>query len=115
MCHDVDHVDKDGEDDDDDDGDDGDDGDQMYMCASVHVYVRACVWLCVYVYMCMHACDYVCTCVYVCVPKTLSWTLNWGSSEPLEASGGQTKQTVVGVIVVYGILEQVGSAQRAQK
>ena len=34
---------------------------------------------------------------------------------PLEASGGQTKQSMVGILVVYGILEQVGSVQQGQK
>ena len=38
-----------------------------------------------------------------------------GSSGPLEASRGQIKQTLVGIEVVYGILEQVGSVQHAQK
>ena len=38
-----------------------------------------------------------------------------GSSGPLEASRGQTKKTMVGIKVVYGILEQVGSVQHAQK
>ena len=36
----------------------------------------------------------------------------WG---PLYASRGQTKQTTVGIKVVYGILEQVGSVQQTQK
>ena len=36
-----------------------------------------------------------------------------GSFGPLEASGGQTKRTMVGIKVVYGILEQVGSVQQA--
>ena len=38
-----------------------------------------------------------------------------GSSGPLEASRGQTKQAMVGIKVVSGILEQVESAQRAHK
>ena len=38
-----------------------------------------------------------------------------GSFEPLEASSSQTKQTIEGIVVVYGILQQVGSVQRAQK
>ena len=33
----------------------------------------------------------------------------------LEASRGQTKQTMVGIKVVYGKLEQVGSVQGARK
>ena len=37
-----------------------------------------------------------------------------GSFGPLEASRGQTKQIMVGVEVVYGILEQVGSVQQAK-
>ena len=38
------------------------------------------------------------------IPKTLIW-----------AFGGQTKQTMAGIEVVYDILEQVGSVQQAQK
>ena len=38
-----------------------------------------------------------------------------GSFGPLGVIGGQTKQTMVGTKVVYGILEQVGSVQRPQK
>ena len=34
---------------------------------------------------------------------------------PLEAATGQTKQTMVGIQVVYGILEQVGGVQQAQE
>ena len=42
-------------------------------------------------------------------------TEHLGSFGPLEASRGQTRQTMVGIKVVYGKLEQVGSVQRAQK
>ena len=38
-----------------------------------------------------------------------------GSFGPLDASRGQTKQTMVGIKVVYGKLEQVGSVPRARK
>ena len=38
-----------------------------------------------------------------------------GSFGPLEASRGQTRQTMVGIKVVYGMLEQVGSVQRSRK
>ena len=38
-----------------------------------------------------------------------------GAFGPLETSRGQTKQTMVGIEVVYGILEQVRSVQHAQK
>ena len=44
----------------------------------------------------------------------LIWA-HFGSFGPLEASRGQTKQTMVGIKVVYGKLEQVGSVQRARK
>ena len=40
---------------------------------------------------------------------------HWGLQRPLKASRGQTKQTMVGMIVEYGILELVGSVQQAQK
>ena len=42
-------------------------------------------------------------------------TLIWAHLGLLEASKGQTTQTLVGIKVVYGILEQVGSLQQAQK
>ena len=51
-------------------------------------------------------------------PENTHLGLIWahlGSFGPLEASRGQTKQTKVGIKVVYGILEQVGSVQRARK
>ena len=48
-------------------------------------------------------------------PKNIHLGLIWGSFGPLEASSGQTRQTMVGIIVVYGKLEQVGSVQRARK
>ena len=38
-----------------------------------------------------------------------SFGLIWGLWGPLEASRGQTKKTMVGIKVVYAILEQVGS------
>ena len=38
-----------------------------------------------------------------------------GSFGLLEAARGQTKQTMVGTKVEYGILEQVGSVQRPQR
>ena len=41
--------------------------------------------------------------------------LIWAHLGLLEASRGQIKQTMVGIKVVYGILEQVGSLQQAQK
>ena len=44
-----------------------------------------------------------------------SFGAHLGSFGPLEASRGQTKQTMVGIKVVYGKLEQVGSVQRARK
>ena len=42
------------------------------------------------------------------------WT-HLGLLGPLEVSRGQTKQTMGGIEVVYGILKQVGSVQRPQK
>ena len=42
-------------------------------------------------------------------------TLIRGHFGPLGACGGQTKQTMVGIEVVYGILEQIGIVQQAQK
>ena len=39
----------------------------------------------------------------------------FGSFGPLEAIRGQTRQTMEGIKVVYGILEQVGSVPRARK
>ena len=47
-------------------------------------------------------------------PKILLWA-DLGLFGPLKASGGQTKQTMVGIQVVYGIWEQVGSVQRDKK
>ena len=44
-----------------------------------------------------------------------SFGAHLGSFGPLEASRGQTRQTMVGIKVVYGKLEQVGSVQRARK
>ena len=41
-------------------------------------------------------------------PENTDWGLIW-------ASRGQTKQTMVGLEDVYGILAQVGSVQPAQK
>ena len=38
-----------------------------------------------------------------------SQNTDWSSSKPLGASRGQTKQIMVGMKVVYGILEQTGS------
>ena len=38
-----------------------------------------------------------------------------GSCGPLKASRGQTKHTMVGIEVAYGILEQVGILQRVHK
>ena len=38
--------------------------------------------------------------------------LIWGSFGPLEASRGQTRQTMVGIKVVYNMLKQVGSVPR---
>ena len=46
------------------------------------------------------------------IPKTL---IGGVSSGPLEASQGQTKQTMVGSKVVFGMLEQVGRIQPGQK
>ena len=48
------------------------------------------------------------------IPKTVIWA-HLGLWGPLEAIRGQTRQTMVGIKVVYGILEQVGSVQRAWK
>ena len=42
-----------------------------------------------------------------------SFGAHLGSFGPLEASRGQTRQTMVGIKVVYGRLEQVGSVQRS--
>ena len=38
-----------------------------------------------------------------------------GACWPLKASRGQTKHTMVGIQVAYGILEQVGILQRVHK
>ena len=46
--------------------------------------------------------------------KRSFWT-HLGLFGPLEVSRGQTKQTMGGIEVVYGILEQVESVQQAQK
>ena len=48
------------------------------------------------------------------IPKTLIWA-HLGLWKPPEACRGQTKQTMVGIEVKYGILEQVGSVQHVQK
>ena len=47
------------------------------------------------------------------VPKTLLGA-HLGFWRPLESLRGQTKQKVAGMEVVYGILEQGRSVQRAQ-
>ena len=51
-------------------------------------------------------------------PENAHLGLIWahlGSFGPPEASRGQTRQTMVGIKVVHGILEQVGNVQRARK
>ena len=50
-----------------------------------------------------------------CYSREIPKILIWAHLELLEACRGQTKQTMVGIKVVYGILEQVGSFQQAQK
>ena len=51
-------------------------------------------------------------------PENTHFGLTWahlGSFGPLEAIRGQTRQTMLGIEVVYDRLEQVGSVQRAWK
>ena len=51
-------------------------------------------------------------------PENTHLGLIWahlGSFGPLEAIRGQTRQTMVGIKVVYGKLEYVGSVPRARK
>ena len=48
-------------------------------------------------------------------PENTHLGLILGSFGPLKAIRGQTRQTLVGIKVVYGMLEQVGSVQQAQK
>ena len=47
--------------------------------------------------------------------ESIQKILIWAHLGLLEASRGQTKQTLLGIKVMYGILEQVGNVQQAQK
>ena len=55
------------------------------------------------------------TSVLVSCTTRSRWDIRNAHFGPLDASRGQTKQTMVGIKVDYGISEQVGRVQQAQK